>query len=126
MAGCLARRGPDGEGLFQQGARAFGHKRLKIMDLSERAQQPMFDAALGLGIVYNGAIYNHHSLRAELEELGYRFFSRGDTEVVLKAWHAWGDKCVHRFHGMFAFGLWACRRRTQSSRACASCRRRRS
>ncbi|MEX0899960.1 MAG: N-acetylglutaminylglutamine amidotransferase [Gammaproteobacteria bacterium] len=102
----MQRRGPDGFGLFQQGTRAFGHQRLKIMDLTERAQQPMFDAALGLGIVYNGAIYNHHELRKELEVHGYTFFSTGDTEVILKAWHHWGDGCVDHFHGMFAFALW--------------------
>ena len=99
-------RGPDGFGLYKQDARAFGHQRLKIMDLSARAQQPMVDSALGLGIVYNGAIYNHPELRAELEGLGYTFFSSGDTEVILKAWHAWGDACVDRFYGMFAFALW--------------------
>ena len=99
-------RGPDGVGLFEQDARAFGHQRLKIMDLSARAAQPMVDPALGLGVVYNGAIYNHPELRAELESLGYVFFSSGDTEVILKAWHAWGDACVERFHGMFAFVLW--------------------
>ncbi len=102
----MQRRGPDGVGLFQQGTRAFGHQRLKIMDLTERAQQPMFDAGLGLGIVYNGAIYNHHELRTELEGHGYTFFSTGDTEVILKAWHHWGDRCVDHFHGMFAFALW--------------------
>lgn len=102
----LARRGPDGAGLVHHGPRAFGHRRLRIMDLSDRAQQPMVDPELGLGIVYNGAIYNHHELRAELEQLGYRFFSHGDTEVVLKAWHAWGSDALQRFHGMFAFALW--------------------
>ncbi len=102
----LAPRGPDGAGIFQNGPRVFGHRRLKIMDLSERAQQPMVDASLGLGIVYNGAIYNHHELRKELEGSGYAFFSRGDTEVILKAWHAWGPDCVQRFKGMFAFALW--------------------
>ncbi len=106
MTAVQAPRGPDGQGLHQQGPRAFGHRRLKIMDLSERAQQPMVDPELGLGVVYNGAIYNHHELRAELERDGYRFFSRGDTEVILKAWHAWGPDCVERFHGMFAFALW--------------------
>ena len=106
MMGPMRPRGPDGRGLFQQGTRAFGHQRLKIMDLSERASQPMFDAELGLGVVYNGAIYNHHELREELEGHGYRFFSTGDTEVVLKAWHRWGDACVDKLHGMFAFALW--------------------
>lgn len=106
MADRMAPRGPDGWGVFAQGAMAFGHRRLRIMDLSEHAQQPMFDAELGLGVVFNGAIYNHHELRRELGREGYRFFSSGDTEVVLKAWAAWGEDCVQRFQGMFAFALW--------------------
>jgi len=65
----------------------------------------MVDPQLGLGIVYNGAIYNYPELRAELQAAGYRFFSTGDTEVVLKAFHAWGRDCVKRFNGMFAFAI---------------------
>ena len=99
-------RGPDADGLFAQGGVAFGHTRLKVMDLSEAAQQPMFDPAVGAGIVFNGAVYNHRELRAELEQLGYVFYSEGDTEVLLKAWHAWGDDFVTRLNGMFAFALW--------------------
>ncbi|MGL1833934.1 N-acetylglutaminylglutamine amidotransferase [Rhodocyclaceae bacterium SMB388] len=100
------RRGPDSGGAFAQGGYAFGHRRLKIMDLSESAQQPMFDPNLGLGIVFNGAIYNHPELRRELEGLGYRFYSQGDTEVLLKAYHAWGADFVKRLNGMFAFAIW--------------------
>lgn len=100
------RRGPDSGGLYAQGGRAFGHRRLKIMDLSESAQQPMFDPHLGLGIVFNGAIYNHPALRRELEGQGYRFYSHGDTEVLLKAYHAWGPDFVQRLNGMFAFAIW--------------------
>ena len=99
-------RGPDNGGVFAQGAQAWGHRRLKIMDLSESAQQPMFDPALGLGIVFNGAIYNHPELRRELEAKGYRFYSHGDTEVLLKAYHAWGEDFVSRLNGMFAFAIW--------------------
>ena len=106
MVQTLARRGPDGEGLFAQGPRAFAQRRLKIMDLSEHAQQPMFDPLLGLGVVFNGAIYNHPELRAELRSKGYQFYSEGDTEVILKAYHAWGKDCVNHFQGMFAFVLW--------------------
>lgn len=105
MAGCMARRGPDGAGIHVQGQAALGHRRLKIIDLTERAQQPMIDPHLGLSIVYNGAIYNYRELRQELEQKGYQFFSDGDTEVILKAWHAWGDRCVEKFNGMFAFAL---------------------
>ncbi|MCB1977903.1 MAG: N-acetylglutaminylglutamine amidotransferase [Burkholderiaceae bacterium] len=101
-----APRGPDGQGVFATAGKAFGHRRLKIMDLSDAAQQPMVDPHLGLGIVFNGAIYNHPELRKELKALGYRFFSHGDTEVLLKAYHAWGPDFVQRLNGMFAFALW--------------------
>ena len=101
-----SRRGPNGEGVFSLGARCFGHRRLSIMDLSVRGHQPFIDNELGLGIVFNGAIYNHHELRKELVELGYRFISTGDTEVIVKAWHAWGRGALNRFYGMFAFALW--------------------
>jgi asparagine synthase (glutamine-hydrolysing) len=98
-------RGPDGNGAFQQGRIALGHRRLSIIDLSTHANQPMVDNDLGLVIVFNGCVYNYKELRAELEAMGYRFFSHGDTEVVLKAFHAWGSPCVERFHGMFAFAI---------------------
>ncbi len=103
MTDALAPRGPDGSGISANGRFAFGHRRLKIIDLSEKAAQPMVDADLGLTIAFNGCIYNYPELRAELEGKGYRFFSHGDTEVILKAYHAWGPDCVGRFHGMFAF-----------------------
>ena len=99
-------RGPDGAGMFVQGSVGFGHRRLKIMDLSDSAQQPMFDPVLGLGIVFNGAVYNHPELRRELEALGYGFYSHSDTEVLLKAYHAWGAGFVDRLNGMFAFAIW--------------------
>jgi asparagine synthase (glutamine-hydrolysing) len=102
----MQARGPDEGGTFSTGFRAFGHRRLKIMDLSAQSQQPMLDASLGLGIVFNGAIYNHPELKARLEGLGYSFFSEGDTEVVLKAYHAWGAACLEHFKGMFAFAIW--------------------
>ncbi|TVR44549.1 MAG: N-acetylglutaminylglutamine amidotransferase [Planctomycetota bacterium] len=101
----MVMRGPDGSGVLARGSVALGHRRLKIIDLSERAQQPMIDAQLGLNLVFNGCIYNHHELRSELEGLGYRFFSQGDTEVILKAWHAWGAESVKRFNGMFACAI---------------------
>jgi asparagine synthase (glutamine-hydrolysing) len=105
MTDVMAPRGPDGAGLVMHGNAGFGHRRLKIIDLSERAQQPMVDSALGLTIAFNGCIYNYPELRAELEQKGYSFFSTGDTEVILKAWREWGEGCVERFHGMFAFVL---------------------
>lgn len=102
----LAPRGPDGEGMMVRNGLALGHRRLKVIDLSEHAQQPMVDGELGLDLVFNGCIYNYQELRKELQEQGYRFFSNGDTEVVLKAYHAWGLECVKRFNGMFAFAIY--------------------
>jgi asparagine synthase (glutamine-hydrolysing) len=105
MSEKLAPRGPDSAGLVLRGRVGLGHRRLKIIDLSERAEQPMVDSALGLTIVFNGCIYNYPELREALQKEGYEFFSSGDTEVVLKAWHAWGMECVDRLQGMFAFVL---------------------
>jgi len=103
MTCSMVPRGPDAGGVVSRGRFAFGHRRLRIIDLSERGQQPMVDSELGLTLVFNGCIYNHKELRAELEAKGYRFFSTSDTEVVLKAWHAWGPEAPVRFNGMFAF-----------------------
>ena len=105
MVSTMFSRGPDGSGLVARGKVVFGHRRLKIIDLSEAAQQPMVDSDLGLSITFNGAIYNYKELKKELEEKGYRFFSTGDTEVILKAYHAWGSECVRRLNGMFAFAI---------------------
>jgi len=105
MAETMAPRGPDGSGIIARGSLGLGHRRLKIIDLSDKAAQPMVDPELGLSLAFNGCIYNHADLRRELEDKGYRFFSTSDTEVIIKAWHAWGPDCVGRFHGMFAFAL---------------------
>ncbi len=99
-------RGPDNGGVFNAGGLALAHRRLKIFDLSERAAQPMVDHELGLALTFNGAIYNFRELRAELESEGYRFVSESDTEVILKAYHAWGKAAIFRFNGMFAFAIW--------------------
>jgi len=106
MSDKLARRGPDHAGSYGDGPLAFGHRRLSIIDLSPSANQPMVDAALQLALVFNGTIYNYRALRTELLALGYTFFSDGDSEVILKAYHAWGERCVERFYGMFAFAVW--------------------
>ncbi len=105
MLNVLQPRGPDGSGIFEEGSLCFGHRRLKIIDLSEQAAQPMVDDELDLVIVFNGCIYNYPELREELQGKGYNFFSHGDTEVILKAYHAWGKDCVKRFQGMFAFAI---------------------
>ena len=100
-------RGPDGEGLWrsERGDVVFGHRRLAILDLSEAGAQPMVDSELGLAVCWNGCIYNYKQLRRELNDLGYRFFSHSDTEVLLKAYHHWGDRFVDRLYGMFAFAI---------------------
>jgi asparagine synthase (glutamine-hydrolysing) len=102
----LERRGPDFEGHWSEGSLALGHRRLAIIDLTEKANQPMIDEALGLVLVFNGAIYNYKSLRSDLINEGYTFYSEGDSEVILKAYHKWGDACPEHLHGMFAFAIW--------------------
>ncbi len=101
-----ARRGPDAAGAYGQDHMAFAHRRLKVMDRSDLSHQPMFDAELGIGVVFNGAIYNHSELRQCLRGRGYRFHSNGDTEVLIKAYHAYGADFVDHLHGMFAILLW--------------------
>jgi asparagine synthase (glutamine-hydrolysing) len=106
MTGTMEDRGPDAGGVWSAGPVAFGHRRLQIIDLTSHGNQPMHDAELGLTIIFNGCIYNYQQLREELRaERGYRFFSTSDTEVVLKAYHAWGDRFVERLQGMFAFAI---------------------
>jgi asparagine synthase (glutamine-hydrolysing) len=102
MTRALEARGPDDAGVWASGRVALGHRRLSIIDLSSHAAQPMVDADLGLTVVFNGCIYNHHELRRELERSGYRFFSSGDTEVIVKAYHRWGTDFVDHLQGMFA------------------------
>ena len=104
MLAPIAHRGPDGEGVWQDGRVAFGHRRLSIIDLTEASSQPMRTPD-GTGVlVYNGEIYNHRELRRDLEREGVQFRSSGDTEVLLQALHHWGpDRSVARLNGMFAF-----------------------
>jgi len=105
MSPCLRFRGPDGSGTWARGPLALVHHRLKIIDLSDAGAQPMVDDELGLVVVFNGCVYNHRELRRQLEGFGYRFRSSSDTEVVLKAYHRWGPRCVERFFGMFAIAI---------------------
>ena len=100
----LAQRGPDDQGTWQQGPVAFGHRRLAIIDLSDRSHQPMQDGTLS--VVFNGAIYNYQALRKTLQHKGHTFVTEGDTEVILKAYHEWGTECPSYLDGMFAFALW--------------------
>ncbi len=106
MLAKLARRGPDAEGQYADGAVRLGHRRLAIIDLSEKSAQPMLDATTGMALVFNGTIYNYPELRAELIGRGHVFHSDGDTEVILRAYREWGEQCVERLHGMFAFAIW--------------------
>ena len=105
MVETMGSRGPDGAGVWSAGPVALGHRRLAIIDLSERGHQPMVDSDLGLTVVFNGCIYNHRELRRELESAGHRFVSTSDTEVLLKGWREWGEGLVDRLAGMFAFAL---------------------
>jgi asparagine synthase (glutamine-hydrolysing) len=106
MSEALAARGPDGSGVWGSSRCGLAHRRLSIIDLSRCGSQPMVDSELGLVIVFNGCIYNYRELRGELQAAGYRFFSTSDTEVVLKAYHHWGDGFVEHLLGMFAFALY--------------------
>lgn len=109
MAATLAHRGPDGAGRFVGEGIGLAHRRLAIIDL-EGGVQPMTDAA-GNVLVFNGEIYNFLELRRELEGLGRRFVTRSDTEVLLGAYRQWGQACLSRLRGMFAFALWDAGRR---------------
>ena len=113
----LAHRGPDDSGtiLLRDSVPdateiGLGSRRLAILDLSPLGHQPMHDAETGNWIVYNGEIYNFRDLRDELEKSGTNFVSHSDTEVVLKAYSRWGEECLTKFRGMFAFALWDARR----------------
>ena len=105
MNDSLRHRGPDGEGFHYAPGLALGHRRLAIIDLAT-GDQPMFDAERNVAIVFNGEIYNFKELRQDLIALGYRFRTNSDTEVIIHAWKAWGENCLDRLVGMFAFALW--------------------
>jgi len=98
-------RGPDEVGVHVEPGLGLGHRRLSIIDLST-GQQPLYNEDGSICIVFNGEIYNYRELIAELSGLGYRFATRSDTEAIVHAWEAWGEDCVRRLRGMFAFALW--------------------
>ncbi len=109
----LAHRGPDDSGtiLLRESVPTsveigLGNRRLAILDLSPLAHQPMHDSETGNWLVYNGEIYNFQEVRRELEQAGATFVSHSDTEVLLKAYARWGESCLTKFRGMFAFALW--------------------
>jgi asparagine synthase (glutamine-hydrolysing) len=106
----LATRGPDGAGTWTDGPVGLAHRRLSVLDLSERGAQPMHSADGTLVISYNGEIYNFEEIRRELSAAGHRFRTQTDTEVVLAAYREWGVNCLTHFNGMFAFAIWDARR----------------
>jgi asparagine synthase (glutamine-hydrolysing) len=105
----LAHRGPDGRGVFADDGVCLGHLRLAIIDLTDAGLQPMSDGARHL--LHNGEIYNYIELRDELREKGHRFSTATDSEVILAAYREWGERCVERFNGMWAFVIWDAPRR---------------
>ncbi|MEK7567321.1 MAG: asparagine synthase (glutamine-hydrolyzing) [Patescibacteria group bacterium] len=105
MVGELNHRGPDAKGIFVDEKISLGHNRLSIIDLSARANQPMFDNDKDLVIVFNGEIYNFEDLKRELEG-EYEFKTKSDTEVILAGYKKWGKNVVNKLNGMFAFAIW--------------------
>ncbi|MDP3703694.1 MAG: asparagine synthase (glutamine-hydrolyzing) [Candidatus Omnitrophota bacterium] len=111
MAGRLRHRGPDAVGIARpEGWAGLGHTRLKVIDLSERANQPMVSQDGRVWVVYNGEVYNYRDLRALLQGYGHRFVSASDTEVILQAYEQWGEECIARLDGMFALAIFDGRR----------------
>jgi asparagine synthase (glutamine-hydrolysing) len=111
MSEAVAPRGPDSQGSWLAPGVALGHRRLKVIDLSDAAAQPIGSEDGGVQVVFNGEIYNFADLRAELTSHGHRFRSRADSEVLVHGYEQWGDGLLDRLSGMFAFGLWDARRR---------------
>src|SRR4051794_13248968 len=104
MACEMTHRGPDGHGIWIGRSAGLAFRRLAIIDLNERSNQP-----LSLGpwrLVFNGEIYNFVELREELRQLGHEFVTEGDGEVLLHAWDEWREESLARLNGMFAFGIW--------------------
>lgn len=112
MSDAIAHRGPDGEGQYVDVNVALGHRRLAVLDLSPAGSQPMSSDDGRIVLTYNGEIYNYLELKLLLEEKGYRFRSKTDTEVLLHGFQEWGISVVERLNGMFAFAIWDSRCRT--------------
>ena len=113
MTDIQAHRGPDDAGIvvLDDHSVALGHRRLSIIDLSSAGHQPMANADKTLWITFNGEIYNYRDIRKELTARGCRFRSESDTEVLLAAYETWGERCLDRFNGMFAFAIYDCKRK---------------
>lgn len=112
MLGGVRYRGPDYEAIYCDEAIGLAHARLSIIDLSAAGNQPMRDCDDDLALVFNGVIYNYRVLMEQLIACGYQFFSCSDSEVILKAYRHWGQSCINKLEGIFAFGIWDRRRRT--------------
>ena len=110
MRDVLHHRGPDEAGLHVDAFAALAHRRLSIVDLST-GQQPLSNEDGSVWVIFNGEIYNHADVRRELEAHGHAYRTKSDTETIVHAYEQWGEQCVHRFRGMFAFGIWDRRRR---------------
>src|SRR5688500_7266200 len=110
MRDVMAYRGPDGAGLYIDTHAVLGHRRLSIVDLAG-GHQPLANEDGRIWVTYNGEIYNHSDIRAELESAGHRYKTRSDTETIVHAYEQWGDDCVTQFRGMFAFAIWDAPRR---------------
>src|SRR3989344_1174800 len=102
----ISHRGPDGDGFYEEKGISLGHRRLKIIDLSEKGKQPMGNQEGSIWVTFNGEIYNYKALKEVLEKKGHRFNSATDTEVIIYAYQEYGEKCAELFDGMFAFALW--------------------
>lgn len=111
MTDAIAHRGPDESGVHLERHVALGHRRLSIIDIAT-GQQPLFNEDGSVAVVFNGEIYNFQELVPELQAAGHVFHTNSDTEVIVHAWEQWGETCVERFRGMFAFALWDRNRRT--------------
>jgi len=105
MRDVMSYRGPDGAGLHADAQAVLAHRRLSIIDLAG-GHQPLSNETGAIWVTYNGEIYNHRDVRAQLETAGHTYRTRSDTETIVHAYEQWGDECVQRFRGMFAFALW--------------------
>jgi asparagine synthase (glutamine-hydrolysing) len=110
MRDVMTHRGPDEAGLHVDAHAVLAHRRLSIVDL-ENGQQPLANETGTVHVAFNGEIYNHAAIRPVLEAAGHRYRSRSDTETIVHAYEEWGDECVQRFRGMFAFAIWEAGRR---------------
>jgi len=112
MCSIIQHRGPDDGGLFSDKNVTLGHRRLSIIDLSRKGRQPMSNENGTLQIVFNGEIYNFIDLKEELGKKGHKFNSNTDTEVIIHAYEEYGERCLSRFNGMFAFAIWDSRKKS--------------